>query len=401
MEALREKLPRLKGHHGIEAADDFAYDDPVDGSRTTGQGIRLLFASGSRIVYRLSGTGTAGATLRVYIERYEADPGRHDIETQAALADLIALSRGIAEIEAAHRPQRANGDHLTLRLSTTEGQPSPLGVTCIGDGANVAVVSRHATRIFICIFDETGKLELGRFALPFRLGDVHYGFVHGIVQGTRYGLRADGPWLPEQGHRFDVSKLLTRSLCHASSTAPSRIMPISRGVAQRPRNSFRSASSRRSADRAAVLPPSRPGFIYELPVKAFTMRHPAVPPALRGTVAALAEPCVIEHLVSAGRRYASNSCRWRPGSTSGIWRSTGLAMPGATIPSPSWRPIRGWRPAALPRSARPSRRFMRPAFASSSMWCSTIRARATCMAPRCRCAASTMRSTTAMQAVNW
>jgi phosphoglucomutase len=100
MAALREKLPKLKGHHGIEAADDFAYDDPVDGSRTTGQGIRLLFAGGSRIVYRLSGTGTAGATLRVYIERYEADPSRHDIETQASLADLIVLSRGIAEIEA-------------------------------------------------------------------------------------------------------------------------------------------------------------------------------------------------------------------------------------------------------------------------------------------------------------
>ncbi|RPH65686.1 MAG: alpha-D-glucose phosphate-specific phosphoglucomutase, partial [Hyphomicrobiales bacterium] len=57
-------------------------------------------AGGSRIVYRLSGTGTAGATLRVYIERYEADPGRHDIETQAALSDLIALSRDIAEIQA-------------------------------------------------------------------------------------------------------------------------------------------------------------------------------------------------------------------------------------------------------------------------------------------------------------
>jgi phosphoglucomutase len=100
MAALRDKLPGLKGQHGIEAADDFAYDDPVDGSRTTGQGIRLLFSSGSRIVYRLSGTGTAGATLRVYIERYEADPSRHDIETQAALADLVALSRGIAEIQA-------------------------------------------------------------------------------------------------------------------------------------------------------------------------------------------------------------------------------------------------------------------------------------------------------------
>ena len=99
MTELREKLPALRGQFGITLADDFAYDDPVDGSRTTGQGIRLIFADGSRIVYRLSGTGTAGATLRVYIERYEPDASRHDVETQAALADLISLSRDIAGIE--------------------------------------------------------------------------------------------------------------------------------------------------------------------------------------------------------------------------------------------------------------------------------------------------------------
>ena len=100
MAALRAKLPDLEGQHGITRADDFAYDDPVDGSRTTGQGIRLIFEDGARIVYRLSGTGTAGATLRVYLERYEPDASRHALETQAALADLIALSRDIAQIDA-------------------------------------------------------------------------------------------------------------------------------------------------------------------------------------------------------------------------------------------------------------------------------------------------------------
>ena len=99
MDALRGKLSGLIGKHGITGADDFAYDDPVDGSRTTKQGIRLLFEDGSRIVYRLSGTGTAGATLRVYIERYEPDASRHAIDTQQALADLISLSRSLAEIE--------------------------------------------------------------------------------------------------------------------------------------------------------------------------------------------------------------------------------------------------------------------------------------------------------------
>jgi len=99
MKNLRDQLPRLPGRHGIAKADDFAYDDPVDGSRTEKQGIRLLFEDGSRIVYRLSGTGTAGATLRVYIERYEPDPGKQGLDTQKALADLIALSRNLGEIE--------------------------------------------------------------------------------------------------------------------------------------------------------------------------------------------------------------------------------------------------------------------------------------------------------------
>ena len=99
MKSLRDQLGTLPGTHGIVKADDFAYDDPVDGSRTTAQGIRLLFEDGARIVYRLSGTGTAGATLRVYIERYEPDVARHGIETQEALADLVAFSRSIPQIE--------------------------------------------------------------------------------------------------------------------------------------------------------------------------------------------------------------------------------------------------------------------------------------------------------------
>ncbi|WP_421692875.1 alpha-D-glucose phosphate-specific phosphoglucomutase [Aestuariivirga sp.] len=111
MQALREKLPALVGQHGIVMADDFAYDDPVDGSRTVAQGIRLIFEDGSRIVYRLSGTGTAGATLRVYIERYEPDASRQDIETQAALGPLITLSRQIAEIE--QRTGRAEPSVIT------------------------------------------------------------------------------------------------------------------------------------------------------------------------------------------------------------------------------------------------------------------------------------------------
>ncbi len=101
--ALREKLPALRGKVfgdlEIAAADDFAYHDPVDGSDSANQGLRIMFTDGSRIVYRLSGTGTAGATLRVYIERFEPDVARQDIETQTALKELIGLSLSLAEIE--------------------------------------------------------------------------------------------------------------------------------------------------------------------------------------------------------------------------------------------------------------------------------------------------------------
>ncbi len=103
MAELRGKLATLKGGKlgalTVAEADDFAYHDPVDGSNSTKQGVRILFEDGSRIVYRLSGTGTAGATLRVYIERYEPDQGKQDRDTSAALDDLIAISRDVAGIE--------------------------------------------------------------------------------------------------------------------------------------------------------------------------------------------------------------------------------------------------------------------------------------------------------------
>ena len=102
MAHLRDSLARLPGKtvNGmtIEAADDFAYDDPVDGSRSTGQGVRILFEGGSRLVFRLSGTGTSGATLRVYIERYEPDPAKHDRPVGEALSDLIRAAEELAEI---------------------------------------------------------------------------------------------------------------------------------------------------------------------------------------------------------------------------------------------------------------------------------------------------------------
>jgi phosphoglucomutase len=115
MKALGERLASLAGTmlgtRRVARADDFGYVDPVDGSVSKNQGLRIVFEDGSRIVYRLSGTGTTGSTLRVYIERYEPDPARHGQETQAALADLIAAADQLAQIRS--RTGRAAPDVVT------------------------------------------------------------------------------------------------------------------------------------------------------------------------------------------------------------------------------------------------------------------------------------------------
>lgn len=102
MEALRARLPSLPGSklggREVSYADDFSYTDPIDGSVSERQGIRIGFSDGARIVYRLSGTGTVGATLRVYIESYEPDQTRQHLDTQGALSDLISTANSLAEI---------------------------------------------------------------------------------------------------------------------------------------------------------------------------------------------------------------------------------------------------------------------------------------------------------------
>lgn len=102
MASLRIKLATLAGqdlgHYVVDYADDFTYTDPVDGSVATQQGIRIVMTNGSRIVYRLSGTGTEGATLRVYLERYEADPVYHHLPTQQALSALILIAEQVGGI---------------------------------------------------------------------------------------------------------------------------------------------------------------------------------------------------------------------------------------------------------------------------------------------------------------
>lgn len=102
MDHLRNNMAALKGEkfgeRRVGYCDDFSYTDPVDHSISSGQGLRIGFEDGARIVFRLSGTGTEGATLRIYVEAYEPDPAKHRQETQAALADLVTIANTLSGI---------------------------------------------------------------------------------------------------------------------------------------------------------------------------------------------------------------------------------------------------------------------------------------------------------------
>lgn len=103
MQHLRESFATLTGKqfgkYTVQTCDDFSYTDPVDGSVSKAQGVRVLFTDGSRIIFRLSGTGTEGATLRVYLEAFEADISRHHLDAQEALKELIQIALRISELQ--------------------------------------------------------------------------------------------------------------------------------------------------------------------------------------------------------------------------------------------------------------------------------------------------------------
>ncbi|MDP2097990.1 MAG: alpha-D-glucose phosphate-specific phosphoglucomutase [Methylobacter sp.] len=115
VEHLRSQLPALAGQtfgeYTVKYADEFSYEDSIDQSISHNQGIRIGFGNGSRIIFRLSGTGTVGATLRIYLERFEADAAKHNQDAQVALAELISLAEQFCEIK--KRTGRTKPDVIT------------------------------------------------------------------------------------------------------------------------------------------------------------------------------------------------------------------------------------------------------------------------------------------------
>jgi glycogen operon protein len=204
------------------------------------------------------------------------------------------------------------------RLAPTDAPGAP-GVRWDGAGLDVCVRSRHAGRIELCVFDETGTHELERHELPSRTGDAWHGRLRGGGPGLVYGLRAHGTYDPREGHRFNPHKLLVdpyaRELvgtfrwndavlgwrpghpdgCDSFDTRDSAPFVPKCRVA-RPLHA--------GAPRDDRLPrPARPWgetVVYELHVRGFSMLNPGVPAPLRGTVGGLAHPSSIAHLKRLG-----------------------------------------------------------------------------------------------------
>ena len=191
---------------------------------------------------------------------------------------------------------------MTVTITSERGLPKRLGATPKKRGVDFAVTSHNADVVELCLFDETGTQELQRIPLPGERDGVRFGFVPELKLGARYGLRAHGPFDPARNHRFDPSKLLVDPyalrLDRPFVYHPALVAPPGQRLDSAP---WVPRAIVTDVERdAEPLPFSPPGFIYELHVRGFSQRHPDVPDPIRGTLAALAEPALLDHIQTLG-----------------------------------------------------------------------------------------------------
>lgn len=196
-------------------------------------------------------------------------------------------------------------------LEVWAGQPYPLGATLDEAGTNFSLFSEVAERVELCLFDEAGNER--RVVLPEVSGSCWHGYVPGVGVGQRYGYRVYGKWAPEEGARANPSKLLLDPYARAISGSVRWDEAVFPYRFDDPDGAPSDSDSAPFVPRAVVCGASfdwsgerRPRtrqedtIIYELHVKAFTARHPGIPPELRGTYAGLAHPAAIDHLRRLG-----------------------------------------------------------------------------------------------------
>jgi glycogen operon protein len=195
------------------------------------------------------------------------------------------------------------------------GNPYPRGANFDGEGVNFSLFSQHAEKVELCIFDATGRRELQRIELKERTDDAWHGYLPEARPGLLYGYRVHGPYDPERGHRFNPHKLLIEPY---AKHIQGQIKWSDAHFGYRVGNAKEDLSFDKH-DNASGMPKCRvidPAFtwgddrpprvpfhdtvVYEAHVRGFTMRHPEVPPELRGTYAGLATAPVIDHLLRLG-----------------------------------------------------------------------------------------------------
>ncbi|HYI90421.1 MAG TPA: glycogen debranching protein GlgX, partial [Beijerinckiaceae bacterium] len=200
------------------------------------------------------------------------------------------------------------------RSRVREGLPYPLGATWDGLGVNFALFSAHATKVELCLFDERGEQELERVDLPEYTDEVWHGYLPDARPGTTYAYRVHGPYEPEAGHRFNHNKLVldpyAKQIVGSLEWNPAL---FGYRIESGDDLTFDERDSARFTMKARVIDPAftwgrdrRPNIpwektvLYETHVRGFTMRHPAVPEALRGTYAGLASQEVVDYVAALG-----------------------------------------------------------------------------------------------------
>ncbi|MCP3969900.1 MAG: glycogen debranching protein GlgX [Rhodobacteraceae bacterium] len=203
--------------------------------------------------------------------------------------------------------------HVSNRIGP--GAPHRMGAHFDGEGTNFAVFSEHAAQVTLCLFSADGRHEEQRIDLPERSGPVWHGHVPGLQPGALYGYRAEGPYAPENGHRFNANKLLldpyTRELC-GGFTEHAGTHGYQTGSPQADL-SFDTTDSAPHVPKSVVSHPGSFAFdavtlgrgwdgalVYEVHAKGATMLHPDIPEALRGNYDGLASAPMLDHLTRLG-----------------------------------------------------------------------------------------------------
>jgi isoamylase len=231
---------------------------------------------------------------------------------------------------------------LLRRTVIREGKPFPLGATWDGLGVNFALFSAHATKVDLCLFDETGEREIERIELPEYTDEVWHGYLPSARPGTVYGYRVHGPFEPDAGHRFNPNKLLidpyakqlVGKLRWGQELFAYQLDHPDKDKSFDERDSAGLMQKCRVIDPAFTWGASRKPetswertIFYEMHVKGFTRLHPLVPESERGTFAGLANPNIPAYLRSLG---VTNCCQSTLSLMIAIWSIRAWAIFGDT-----------------------------------------------------------------------